>query len=277
MVLQQIFLDSKYADETLADGSQAHFLSDPIIRPEGNFFRAHVINFWCPLTYYNVFEGNNYLDISYALGGIQRNEFQPGNRDIDYMLSVINNLIQFDFVCEYDASTNKISFLQGTSILFIEESSTCLDLLGLEANQVGYGALTAKFGVDLTRTSSILIRTNLHGTNRDPVNKRSSDILCKVPVSYTQPNELIEYSQSTFIRITNPLLDHFVLQLVDDDGRYLDLNGARWTMTLQISLEKDEAHDPSITRFVSQPVSNDPVDESLGATEGEPADETQRG
>ena len=117
------------------------------------------------------------------------------------------------------------------------------------------------------------MRTNLHGTNRDPVNKRTSDILCKVPGSYTQPNEIIEYSQNAFIRITNPILDHFVLQLVDDDGRYIDLNGARWTMTLQISLEKDETHDPTIQRFVSPPVTNATVNASPREAEDEPKDE----
>ena len=42
MVLQQVFIDSKYADATLPDGSQVHYLSDPIVKPEGYFFRAHV-------------------------------------------------------------------------------------------------------------------------------------------------------------------------------------------------------------------------------------------
>ena len=106
--------------------------------------------------------------------------WEPG---IDYIVSQINSTIQFDFVCEYDQATNKLYFFQGSSILFIEHTRTCLDLHGLEANQVGFGVLEGKFGVDLTRTSSILLRTNLHGTNRDPVNKRTSDILCKVPVS----------------------------------------------------------------------------------------------
>ena len=96
MVLQQVFLDSKYADATLPDGSQVHYLSDPIVKPEGYFFRAHVLNLWCPLTYYNVYEGNNYLDVSYSIGYVQRIEFGPGNRDIDYIVSQINSTIQFD-------------------------------------------------------------------------------------------------------------------------------------------------------------------------------------
>ena len=266
-MLQQVFLDSRYADTVTDDGKYIHWLTDPIIPPEGHTLKVHVISAWIPLTYYNVFEGI-YLDVSYALPGVQRITFPAGNRDIDFILSYLNISLQNDFVAEYDPATNKISFSQGTALIFIEGGSA-MQMLGLELYQVGFGGLTAKNGVDLTRTSSILMRTNLHGTNRDPYTRRMSDILCKIPVTREQPNEIIEYSQPTFIRITNPSIDHFSLQLTDDDGRPLDLNGNRWTVTIQVSIEKNEGHDATIPRYLN----NDPVNESLSPSESEPKDE----
>ncbi len=106
----------------------------------------------------------------------------------------------------------------------------------------------------MTRTSSIMIRTNLHGTNdgtNDVYTRRMSEILCKIPVSLQQPNELIEYSQPTLIRVTNQNYKLFHNRAFDDDGRYLNLNGNRYTLTLQISIERNENHIPKLpSRFL---------------------------
>jgi hypothetical protein len=267
-MLQQVFLDSKYADYTYANtGDQVHWLSDAIEKPAGYYFKVHLISCWIPLTYYNLFPGNNHLDISYGAPGVNRINFGEGNRDIDYLLEIIQNNLQNGFVVSYDPATNKVSFDGGSSIIFIESTSTCLGLLGFEANQVGFGQLTAAKGVDLTRTSSILIRSNLHGTNRDPFTKRMSDILCKVPVTREQPNEIIEYSQPAVIRITNPSIDHFVLGLYDDDDRPISLNGNRWTCTIQVSIERDESHDLTIPRYLP---TETPPDDKIGDGQEQP-------
>lgn len=275
-MLQQVFLDSKYADSVYANtGDQVHWLSDAIEKPPGYYFKVHLLSAWIPLTYYNLFEGNNHLDISYSEPGVNRINFGVGNQDIDYLLEIIQNNLQNGFTVSYDPATNKVSFDGGTSIIFIEPSSTCLGLLGFEPNQVGFGQLTAANGVDLTRTTSILIRSNLHGTNRDPFTKRQSDILCKVPVSREQPNEIIEYSQPAFIRITNPIIDHFVLGLYDDDDRPINLNGNRWTCTIQVSIERDEFHDPNIPRYLLTTGADDTVEDSQEQPEGKSKDEAR--
>ena len=266
-MLQQVFLDSRYADTVTEDGKYIHWLTDPIIPPEGYNLKVHVISAWIPMTYYNVIPGS-YIDISYGVPGVQRITFPPGNRDIDFLLEKLNSSLQNGFVADYVTATNKLYFSRGSTVIFIE-GGTALEMLGFERQQVAFSLLTAKNGVDLTRTSSILMRTNLHGTNRDPYTRRMSDILCKIPVTREQPNEIIEYSQPTFIRITNPSIDHFSLQLTDDDGRPLDLNGNRWTVTIQVSIEKNERHDATIPRYLN----NDPVDESTSPSEGEPKDE----
>jgi len=254
-MLQQVFLDSRYADSVTPDFNYTHWLSDPIVRPEGYNLNVHVLSAWIPLTYYNIYEGL-YIEFSYASPGVQRITFPPGNRDIDFLLEYINATIQNGFVAKYDPATNKISFSGGSTIIFVQ-GGTALKMLGLEKEQVGISELTAKNGVDLTRTSSILMRSNLHGTNRDPYTKRMSDILCKIPVTREQPNEIVEYTQPAFVRVTNPVIDHFSLQLTDDDGVPLNLNGGRWTVTIQISIEKDANHDPTIPRYLE----NDQVDE----------------
>ena len=255
-MLQQVFLDSKYADFSYDTGQQVHWLADPLEKPEGFFFKVHVLTAWIPLTYYNVTQSNNRFDLAYSPTDTQSIEFPVGNRDIDELVEILNEELRHAFEASYDPSTNKMTLSQGSSAISIESSSTCLGLLGFEPG-VHIGAVTARYGVDLTRTTSILLRSNLHGTNRDPFTKRMSDILCKVPVSHQQPNEIIEYKQPAFVRITNPSLTHFTLGLYDDDNQPLDLNGNRWTVTLQISVERDETH-MNIPRYLV----NEPVDDS---------------
>ena len=268
-MLQQVFLDSRYADFTYDTGQVVHWLADPLEKPEGSYFKVHVLSAWIPLTYYNVYPGNNRLDLSYSPTQFQTIELPVGNRDVDEIVDFLNQNLQNGFVSRYDPATNKITLGDGVSAIQIAETSTCHKLLGLELGAVAFGELQAKNGVDLTRTTSILIRGNLHGTNRDPFTKRMSDILCKIPVSTQQPNEIIEYSQPAFVRVTNPSLTYFTLGLFDDDGVPLDLNGNRWTVTLQISVERDEAHVAGIPRYLLQ---NEQEHDGNVKSEGKPKD-----
>lgn len=75
----------------------------------------------------------------------------------------------------------------------------CTDLLGLSiVDESVAGVLTARRGVDLTRTSSIFIRNNLHTDNGDPVTRRASDILAKIPLT-SQVNELEHFNAQTWV------------------------------------------------------------------------------
>ncbi len=214
---------------------------------------------WIPLTYYNVFSGNNRLDIAYTPSNTQSLVISDGNRNIDFIIDVLNANIWHGYEVTYGESTNRLSFTSflpseggGTpNQLLVLPTTTCGHLLGLALDVLNTLPFVARNGVDMTRTSSILIRTNLHGTNRDLYTTSMSDILCKVPVTHQQPNEIIEYMQPVFVRITNQTLNHFMIGLFDDDGRYLDLNGNRYTLTLQVMfIERDENHILGIPRFL---------------------------
>lgn len=271
-MLQQVYLDSRYADFTYSSGTQAFWLSDPLTKPEGFFFKVHVLSVWIPLTYYNVFSGNNRLDIAYTPSDTQSLVIPDGNRNIDFIIDFLNANLRHGYEVTYDEATNRLSF-STTDIdnnhLLVLPTTTCRHLLGLSLDVLNTLPFVAQYGVDMTRTSSIMIRTNLHGTNRDPYTRSMSDILCKVPVTHQQPNEIIEYTQPAFVRITNQTLNHFMIGLFDDDGRYLDLNGNRYTLTLQVSIERDENHISGIPRFLPLQ-DNEPIGDRTRQPEGQP-------
>ena len=266
-----MYIDSRYSNFTYSSGTQAYWLSDPLNKPEGFFFNIHVLSAWIPLTYYNVFSDNNHLDISYTPSDMQSLVIPEGNRDIDYIVAFLNASLRHGYEVAYEDATNRLSFAT-TDIeydhLLVLPTSTCGHPLGLTSDVLNVLPFTSQFGVDMTRTSSIMIRANLHGTNRDPYTRNMSDILCMIPVSHQQPNEIIEYSQPAFVRITIKTLNHFTIGLFDDDGRHLDLNGSRYTLTLRVSIERDESHIADIPRFLVLQ-NNESIRDSPGEPKGQ--------
>ena len=74
------------------------------------------------------------------------------------------------------------------------------------------------------------------------------------------------------------MINHFTIGRFDDDGRYLDLNGNRHTLTLQISIERDENHIPDLPRFLPQLQSNyEPIVNSTWITISKPKDTISSG
>ncbi len=128
---------------------------------------------WIPLTYYNVFSGNNRLDIAFTPSDTQSLVIPDGNRNIDFIIDYLNTNLRHGYEVTYDESTNRLSFLPaeggGTpNQLIVMSTTTCGHLLGLTLDVLNTLPFVAQNGVDMTRTSSILIHNNFHGSNRDP-------------------------------------------------------------------------------------------------------------
>ena len=241
-MVQQLFLDSKYSDHELPDGGLIFWIPDPIHQVYGKSLFAHVISAWIPLTFFNVFEGNNSLKLVYDGGEAQTVTFQEGNRDVDYLVETLNSNLLHGHTSAYDAATNRISVGGGETTITVADSSTCLSLLGIAGGQTAAagGHVRGVHGVNLTRTSAIFIRTNLHCSNRDPLTKRAGDILCKIPITHQQPLEIISYDQPVSVRVTNQTVSHVTVGLFDDAFRPLDLNGVPYSLTLQFTHRIDD-------------------------------------
>ena len=140
-MLQQVYIDSRYADFLYQTGSQAFWLSVPLTKPEGFYFKVHVLSIWIPMVYYNVFSENNRLDIEYNPGDSQTIIFPEGNRDIDFLVSFLNLNLRYGYEAIYEPSTNKIAFstsdptLQNEHLVFLP-TSTCAHLLGFQTGNL---------------------------------------------------------------------------------------------------------------------------------------------
>ena len=261
MVLQQVFLDSRYSTTTLPDGSHVWWLADAIYLPAGSRFKVRILNAWIPLTYYSIFELNDTLVVRYDGSTTQTIRFSHGNYDIDFIVSELNVRLQSGWRCSYSENTNKLTFVGPiSSTIEITDGTTANRLLGVVVGEQSVlGSLQSSMGVDLTRTSSVLVGSNLYGANRDPVFRRQGHILAKVPISHQNFNEILEYTAPAAVAVSNQSIPYIAIGLFDDDLRPLDLNGVRFTMTLQIDSET-----------VRQ--SNEPLPALTGPAAGKPAD-----
>lgn len=258
-MLQQVYIDSQYSDIVLGDGSHMFWLGGAIEVPDRHTLQVKVLNAWIPHTFFSIFDANDTLILVYYPPGdpeglVQSLAIPHGNRSIDEILDIINPQLEYGYVCSYDVATNRLTFATDiTAEINIEPGTTCNELLGISVgDQSVAGVLAARRGVDLTRTSSIFIRSNLHTDNRDPVTRRASDILCKVPLT-SQFNELEHYSSPAWVDCKDKQVSYIMLKLVDDYGRVLDLNGARFTCTIKLSIERN----------------NEPLEESVSALASE--------
>jgi hypothetical protein len=74
-MLQQLYLDTAYADATLDDGTHVFSLLDPFTARLGHTLQVRLLNAWLSHTYYSIFEGNDTLVLHYDGGG----EIRPDN------------------------------------------------------------------------------------------------------------------------------------------------------------------------------------------------------
>eukprot|EP00873_Tetraselmis_striata_P010651 jgi/Tetstr1/430915/TSEL_020671.t1 len=267
-MLQQLFIDSQFSDIVLGDGSHVFWLGGAIDVPERHSLQVKVLNAWISHTFYSVFSANDTLVVRYAPAGTGGTIRIPhGNRSIDEILDIINPQLDHGYESSYDVATNRINLSSpNAAALTIEAGTTCTELLGLSiGDQSVAGVLAARRGVDLTRTSSIFIRSNLHTDNRDPVTRRTSDILAKIPLT-SQFNELEHFSAQAWVDCKNKQLSYVlqidtlvtatsdvaadVLDMQNDQARQdgaLDLvNGGLAALRKDIDLDQarqDDAHD----------------------------------
>eukprot|EP00873_Tetraselmis_striata_P006188 jgi/Tetstr1/426452/TSEL_016753.t1 len=210
-MLQQIYIDSQFSDIVLGDGSHVFWLSDAVYVPDRHTLQVKVLNAWIPHTFYSIFEANDTIVLGYyppeePMGTAETIAIPHGNRSIDKILDIINPRLQYGYEASYDVATNRISFESALNTgLDVEAGTTCGELLGVSVGDrasAGAGGagrvLRAGRGVDLTRTSSIFIRSNLHTANRDPVTRRTSDILAKIPLT-SQYNELEHFTSLAWV------------------------------------------------------------------------------
>jgi hypothetical protein len=175
------------------------------------------------------FPGTN---ISYSL------VIPQGNYTANTMKTYLNTNLQ-NISVSYDSTTNKYKFANSQNNDFsFNSTSSSLGLLGFSGQSTSTSySLTSTQTINLNPIRCICVCTNLKTSNININSKNKSNIVCSIPIT-TQPNSIITYLNPNNFKINTyaNIISSIKIQLMDQDGNLLNLNGANWTMTLQFDV-----------------------------------------
>jgi len=194
-----------------------------------------------PCTFYNVDTINNLL-VYNVNGGANINLVIPeSNYNVNTLLTYLLTVMT-GFTITYNTFTNKYTFTHATNIFSFKSSSTCFELLGFSdgANYNSTGlTLTSLNSVNFFTIKNVLIEcSNLITVNKHSrVNDSNASILTSIPVTVSQ-GSILSYSNVFGLSDRITTVKNFAqlrIRLLDQDLDLLDLNGADWTLTMQLN------------------------------------------
>ena len=234
----QLHLSSNFADKIYSNNNaDAEFYLPLIEIPSQYHLHVNVVHASIPFTFYNVNSSNNVLNYTVETTGYSL-VIPQGNYTANTMKAFLSLNLQ-NFTITYNPTTNKFLFVntQNNNFTF-GSTSTCLGLLGFsgQTSSINY-SLTSTKTINLNPIRCICVCSDLPTSNISLNAKNKNNILCSIPIT-TQPNSIITYLNSNNFKINTyvNILSSLKIQLMDQDGNILDLNGSNWSMTIQFDV-----------------------------------------
>lgn len=201
-----------------------------------------------PYSFYNINIYNNLLEISADANPPVVLTFTRGNYNANTLITEIQTQLTAagitDITITISSITGLLTFTKasGTFTLYYA-GSTCFKVLGfnpaLDYTSTG-SVLVAPFPLNLLGTLKLRIASYaLPISSLDSSVDGTLNILASVPINAGNFG-LIMYENTNNIQSTLDLkiLDNFDLEILDDDGNLVNFNGAYWTITMLISVER---------------------------------------
>lgn len=238
----QIFLNSKTANKYINGyTSNCIFNLPQFIIPRVRNMYVSVQSATIPYSFYNVDYFNDLL-VYNVNGGSDINITIPqGNYNVTtlrtYLLSVMTG-----FTITYSSLNNTYTFTHSTYDFSFKKTSTCMEILGFNEN-ITYSSvsksMTSINSINLFTIRNIYIQSNnLMLNNLNNATPNNCTILCSIPLT-TGQFSVVTYSNINNIRSRIDNIRNFTqlnINLTDQDGDILDLNGCHFSLTLQIDM-----------------------------------------
>lgn len=137
-----------------------------------------------------------------------------------------------------------ITITRPTGEFTISGDSTCLGILGFEANTTyvsSSGVLTSPYPLNLLGIKILQVRSSIFNMgNYSSVNRGITTLLATIPVSAV-PFGMIDYVDKGAggISFSNSTLDEIDIEILDGEtGQFINFNNQDWTMTILITLTR---------------------------------------
>ena len=236
--------------EQLTSGFNTHLLlnvNPAIERITGHEFHISLSSAEIPFTWYNVSDDLHSRQI--FVDGSQSLQLVKGNYNIHELITAINaqnTAGSFPYSASYDAKTNKVTLANtdatGHKINFSQEDSRELSkMLGFSRDDITVVAntsITSDGTVNLRPVHSLFLYSNLAATNVITSTDGIEQVIDKIPLGSFEPLSTITFDFSTTAPfssvITTQAINSLELSLRDQNGRLVQLNGARYELSLII-------------------------------------------
>jgi hypothetical protein len=246
---KNIYLKSQEASISISDAHKIFYLNNPITPPSNIRIMLGCHNFECPNSLYNINTTNNILNVS-AEGNDVSITIPVGNYDSDTFAVKITQLLAGEYdnlgdtliVCEFNNDNYIFEFSSNNPFSIISTTADVeLGLLGQTPTPLGSNYICENV-CNLAGISGIFIKIkNLGFNNLDSYGDITNTIArCDVNVNF---GEYIFYSPAEvlYFAINDKNIQYLEVQLTDDEGNEIQLNGGRWSLVLSahFSYEKE--------------------------------------
>jgi len=235
-----LYVNSKFALKQLNGTSNCLYDFSNLPIDDGEIF-VSVQSAQIPGTFYNVDDINNLLVYSVAAAPNINLVIPPANYNVNSLLTYLTTVMT-GFTITFNGQTNKYTFTHATNTFSFKSTSTCFELLGFIEGQTYNSSgltLTSPLCVNFFTIQAVLIEiTNLITNNKTSnAAENNPSILVSIPITTSQNSVLSYYNVFNLHERINTIKNFASLQirLLDQDLDLLDLNGANWTATIQLS------------------------------------------
>jgi hypothetical protein len=241
----QIFLNSKTANSYI-DGftSNCKFNLPVIVLPKGKKIFMSVQSATIPYSFYNIDYFNNQFVYNVNGGSDILVEIPQGNYNTTTLRNYLSSVMT-GFTIVYSSLDNTFTFTHPTAEFEFKDNSTCMECLGFDENLPHSSTtriLKSTNSINLFTIRNIYIQsTNLMLNNINNSTPNLGSILASIPLT-TGANSVINYNNFNNVRSSVTYSDMRNLgilnvNLTDQDGDTIDLNGCHFSLTLQIDYE----------------------------------------
>lgn len=211
--------------------------------------KAHiqVIDAVIPYSFYNVNVTNNILKYVMRLPDTSTTAVQTitlpyANYNITTLIAKLLQLMDSGFSITYNSSTNKVNITHNANTFWFVSGTTCGELIGL--NEIFPSVETNNWlsdvSINLFTIRNIQVSSsNFIMNNICSATPNKASIITSIPITVNM-GSIINYRNinnisSLIHEITN--INNLHVQLLDQDGDLLDLNGLHWSINLLLTIE----------------------------------------
>lgn len=222
--------------------------------PDLTFHHDHIQNAYLSVVHCefpNSFYIVNYTNNQFVLNGTTYT-LTRGNYNVNTFITMLLAAIPVGYGLTYNSATTKLTMTNALSFTINASSSesSVNSIMGLGTSDLNGTSITMPNVVNFIPLQRINFRSNYFKFGCYSTVDKSNDIFLPLQNNAGQ-NSIINYvnqTQNKFL-IQDRNITTFIINVSDDFGNLLNLNGVDWYMTIQIDI--DYLENPRVTTFGS--------------------------